>query len=130
MQKFRHNVHFVIFTTDATTNQQFVLSTNKEEICLPYFSLDSETKKDIDEAVGDYMRKNILFLPNEELFAQLINLNEECLSDDPETVSSVYGFVVPKDVQRNIENCTWVEFSLVEPNKFSNLFIDTIRSLN
>lgn len=130
MSKFNHNAHLVIFTTNIDENKQYVLSSNKNKIELPCLSIDQETKKDIDESIGEFIRRDVLFLQNEELFIQLISLNEEAISNDPETISSVYGFIVPSKTQVNIEKYHWLEFDLLdENNKYNLIFIDVIRSL-
>jgi len=130
MSKFYHNANLVIFTTDIKNNKQYVLSTDKNEIRFPFLEIKGESKKDIDSSIDNYIRENILFLKNEELFIQLISLNEECISDNPEIISSVYGFIVPQETQVNYEKYNWIEFDLLnESNKYNILFIDIIRSL-
>lgn len=130
MSKLKHNVNLIFFTTDEENNKQYVLSTNKDQIEIPYLTLNEETKKDVENTVGEYIRQNLLFLNDIELMSQLISLNEEILSEDPETVSSVYGFVIPKETQINKDVVEWFEFNLYdENNKYASLFIDVIRSL-
>ena len=129
MSKFNHNANLVIFTTNIDENKQYVLSSNKHQIELPYLSINRDNKKDIDESIGEFIRKEILFLQNEELFIQLISLNEEVISDDPETISSVYGFIIPQQTQVNLEKYHWLKFDLLDGNKYNPIFIDVIRSL-
>lgn len=130
MSKFKFNVHLIFFTTDESKEKQYVLSTNKEQIEIPYVTLNEENKKNIDESIGEYIRDNLLFLSNTELMAQLISLNEEILCSDSDTISPVYGFVIPKETQINTDQVEWIEFNLYdETNKYGILFIETIRSL-
>lgn len=128
---FDINIHIVVFTTDIKNNKKYVLSTNKDNIVLPQMEVDQQKKENIDQYICEFVRQKYLFLSDYEILPQFVSFHSKTLCQKENSIDMVYGSIVPFDCQKNDEDCYWVEFNIVDPEKSeeSHLMIDVIRSL-
>lgn len=128
-KKFKVKIYPVVLSVDIQHNTQYVLSTNKDEICFPFIELNNLILNDggIEKNIIKHLQ-NFIFTNELELLPQLICINSEYInnSDDNE-INIVYGFVI--DYNKNINNSHWIPFDYLNSNKYSNLLFEIIQKL-
>lgn len=127
-QNFNIEIHCLVLGTDLKNGQQYVLSLNENDIVLPSFFLDNNSKLDVEKNIVSYLNQYILC--NElELMPQIISLHNESVvkSKKKNIVNTIYASVVNTSAQ--INNSYWIEFNFMEPTKYSNLIFEAIQKL-
>ena len=71
--------------------------------------------------------KQYIFVNDLELMPQLININSPILSKNSDDLNIVYGFIVP--YTESINNGYWVEFQILQEQKYSPLLFEVMQKL-
>ena len=132
MENFTVKLYCVLLATNIAQSKQYILSSAKNEIEIPYLQLTKDVLADLDKNLISFM-KDLIFTNDLELMPQLISLHENDISTDSttkeNTINVVYGFLVKHTDNINMEKVFWQEFNYVNPNKYSNLIMKVIQNL-
>ena len=119
---FHVKLYCVLLSTDIPNNKQYILSSKKDEIEIPYFDLDAVMLTNLDSDILAKM-KELIFVSDIELIPQLISMHNSYLETKERTLNVVYGFLVKHTGNINTEKVFWQEFNYLTPNKYSNLIM-------
>lgn len=125
-ESFFIKLYLVILSTNISHNKKYILSTNKDNIELPYVYLESQHLDNLEKNIITKAQE-FVFTNELELLPQLINLHSSFIDLVKGELNVVYGFVINKI--DNINNSYWIEFDYFTPNKYSNLIFETIQKL-
>lgn len=125
---FHVKLYCVLLSTDIPNNKQYILSSKKDEIEIPYFDLDAVMLTNLDSDILAKM-KELIFVSDIELIPQLISMHNSYLETKERTLNVVYGFLVKHTGNINTEKVFWQEFNYLTPNKYSNLIMQVIQNL-
>jgi len=123
---FNVKIHFVVFSTNINLNKRFVLSLDQNNIIFPYFDLAIEHLNDIEHQIIDFL-KGFVFVSDLELLPQIINIHHSDLSENPNDINAIYGFVI--NHTDSLNNAHWVEFELLKEQKISPILFEVIQKL-
>lgn len=126
--KFSIKLHLVILATEISLNQQYVLSTSKEEITLPCLYLENNFCSIIEDKILSYAQ-SLVFTNELELTPQLININDKNIDSVDGELNAVYGFVISKTDNINQSSVHWIPFDYIHPNKYSHLLFEVTQKL-
>lgn len=127
MNNFNINLNCVVFSTNITLNQRFILSLDQNQIVLPSMSLNDSHLENIDESLIAFL-KQYIFVNDLELMPQLINIHSNAIvSNDTKTLNTIYGFIVQHT--NSLNNAFWVEFDLLKEQPYSLLLFEVIQKL-
>ena len=125
---FHVKLYCVLLSKDIPNNKQYILSSKKDEIEIPYFDLDAVMLTNLDSDILAKM-KELIFVSDIELIPQLISMHNSYLETKERTLNVVYGFLVKHTGNINTEKVFWQEFNYLTPNKYSNLIMQVIQNL-
>jgi len=128
LNTFHIRLYCVLLSTDIPNNKQYILSSDKDAIEIPYFDLDSSMLTNLESDILTKM-KELIFVSDIELLPQLISLHNSYLETTEHTLNVVYGFLVKYTSNINTEKVFWQEFNYLTPNKYSNLIMQVIQNL-
>jgi hypothetical protein len=128
LQNFNIQIHCLVIGTDVKNSKQYILSTNDDEIILPCFLLDNQSKLDLEQSVISYL-KNYVVCNELELMPQITSFHDESIPKGKKKnmINTVYSSVINKESQ--IHNAYWIEFDFLEPMNYSNLIFEAIQKL-
>lgn len=124
-------INMVIFAADIPNNKKYVLSTKPDKLIFPNFPVDEENKNTILETIGVFIRENYLLVNDFELMPKFIRLHSDFISKTKDELQIVYSSLVEYSSQRNENNCSWIEFDMMdhEDQEQAELLINCIRSI-
>lgn len=125
---FKVRIYCVVLSTDIPNNKQYILSSSKDSIEIPYFNLESSMLDNLEFDIISKM-KELIFVSDIELLPQLISLNSSQLEIIENSLNTVYGFLVKYTTNINSDKVYWQEFNYLTPNKYSNLIMQVIQNL-
>lgn len=127
MQTYKINLNLVILSIDKERGRQYILSKKSDSIVLPSIFLDNSIRdQNLDHYIIKHLQK-LIFTNELELIPQLINLHSKNLPEDPNTLNTVYGFVV--NYTEQINDAFWIEFTYTNPTEHSLLIFEVIQKL-
>lgn len=125
--QFRVRILYVVLSTDIPNNKRYVMSLDKDSIKLPHIDCTNENLEKLDSSIIEYL-KSLIFVNELEMIPQLVSVNDRFIADKEDGVFYVvYGFLL--SFSPNLNNCTWKEFSYLQPNEHSNLIFKVIQNL-
>lgn len=125
---FKVRIYCVLLSTDIPNNKQYILSSSKDSIEIPYFNLEPSMLDNLEFDIISKM-KELIFVSDIELLPQLISLNSSQLEIIENSLNTVYGFLVKYTTNINSDKVYWQEFNYLTPNKYSNLIMQVIQNL-
>lgn len=125
---FKVRIYCVLLSTDIPNNKQYILSSSKDSIEIPYFNLESSMLDNLEFNIIAKM-KDLIFVSDIELLPQLISLHSSQLEIIENSLNTVYGFLVKYTTNINSDKVYWQEFNYLTPNKYSNLIMQVIQNL-
>ena len=128
MSSFNVRLYCVLLSTDIPNNKQYILSSSKEDVEIPFFELESEMLEAMDSSIISKM-KTLVFTNDIELLPQLITLHNTDVDSSPDTVNVIYGFLVKHTPNIDSDKVNWQEFNCLKPHKYSNLIMQVIQNL-
>jgi hypothetical protein len=123
---FNLKIHCVVFSTNINLNKRFVLSSDPNNIVFPCFDLSIEHLKDINHQIIEFL-KSFVFVSDLELLPQIINIHHGDLSENPNDINTVYGFII--NHTDSLNNAHWIEFELLKEQKISPVLFEVIQKL-
>lgn len=125
---FSVKIHCIVLSTDIPNNKQYILSSSKDSIEIPYLNLEKSMLSNLELDIILKM-KEFIFVSDLELLPQLISLHSSQLEVTENSLNVVYGFLVKYTKNINTEKVSWQEFNYLTPNKYSNLIMQVIQNL-
>lgn len=125
---FSVKIHCIVLSTDIPNNKQYILSSSKDSIEIPYLNLEKSMLSKLELDIISKM-KEFIFVSDLELLPQLISLHSSQLEVTENSLNVVYGFLVKYTKNINTEKVSWQEFNYLTPNKYSNLIMQVIQNL-
>jgi len=125
---FSVKIHCIVLSTDIPNNKQYILSSSKDSIEIPYLNLEKSMLSNLELDIISKM-KEFIFVSDLELLPQLISLHSSQLEVTENSLNVVYGFLVKYTKNINTEKVSWQEFNYLTPNKYSNLIMQVIQNL-
>lgn len=125
---FGVKIYCVLLSTDIPNNKQYILSSSKDSIDIPYFNLEKSMVPNLEMDIISKM-KEFIFVSDIELLPQLISLHSSQIEVVENSLNVVYGFLVKYTTNINTEKVSWQEFNYLNPNKYSNLIMQVIQNL-
>lgn len=126
IEKFAIKTHLIILTTNLSQHKKYILSTDPNEIIVPYIYLESKGLENLEKHIIE-KAQSLVFVSELELLPQLISLHSEHIPPSQGEINTVYGFVISK--VDNLNDSYWIEFDYFTPNKYSNIIFETVQKL-
>lgn len=125
--QFKIRILYVVLSTDIPNNKRYIMSLDKDSVKLPHLDCTKDNLEKLDLSIIEHLKK-LIFVNELEMIPQLISVNDKFITDkEPDIFYVVYGFVL--SFSPNLNNCTWKEFSYLQPNEYSNLIFKVIQNL-
>lgn len=123
---FNVKIHCVVFSTNINQNKRYILSLEDKNIVFPSFDLIEAQLVDLDKTIIDFV-KGLVFVSDLELLPQIITLHSPTLSNNPQDINVIYGFII--NHTESINNSHWVEFELLKEQQLSPVLFEVIQQL-
>jgi hypothetical protein len=123
---FKVKVNCIVFSTNLTLNERYVLSLNSENVEFPSFDLTPKHLENIEYEIIQFL-KTFVFVNDLELLPQLININSKVLSKDAQELNIIYSSVVNHTI--NINNAYWLSFNILKEQPYSQLIFEVLQKL-
>lgn len=125
---FNINIHCVVFGVNPALNKKCVLSTNTETLTLPSFTLEQNQLDNLEQNIINFL-KTYIFVNDLELLPQHICMHHSVLSEDKDSINTVYGFIINYSSSINNEKCYWIDFDPMKEQKLSSVLLQTVQKL-
>ena len=130
-ESFKINAKIVAIAVDLNDGKTYALSLSHKELKLPTMNVTSDNVFAIGPKVWAFMKELVAINPA-DLIPQLISVGSENMPDcekEENTVSIVYGFLIPHSPSLN-DQVAWTEFDMsIMPNPHYNLLLEVIQRL-
>lgn len=126
---FDINIHCVVFGVSEPLNKRCILSTNKDDLQLPYFKLEDADKNQINRTITNFL-KQFICVNELVLIPQIITLNAKDLNQDTGNILDiVYGFIIDYNSSIDDDKVFWVDFKPMADHKLVSIVLETMQKL-
>ena len=131
------NLNLFIVSVNLKKEKRYILSTCKDEICIPQVPMESLDKDKLKIDLSEYIRR-IIPMHILGIIPQVITLHSPNLSAaykkknpeqyDPSNIECIYGCLVDH-INPAKEDFFWIEFSYHIPNDYSSNIFEVCQNL-